>query len=119
MPWEPPEWCGGGDLCVGWAEAPKAIAIVVPAGRPRCAARSCTTSGAASLPTVFSSVTSPQLPIRAVWPTPSATGEPLIAKPLTAPRPCVAQMLFAVTAPPKSDTDPTVTCALLQPDPVA
>jgi len=33
---------------VGWAEAPKATAIVVPAGRPPCAARSCTTSGSSA-----------------------------------------------------------------------
>ena len=49
----------------------------------------------------------------------SPTDEPEISKPLTVPLPCVAVMLLAVTTPPNSDTDPSVTCAVVHAEPPA
>ena len=70
-------------------------------------------------PTFFWSVTSPQPPTRTGRPALSPTGEPEISKPLTVPLPCVAAMLLAVTTPPNSDTDPSVTCAVVHAEPPA
>jgi hypothetical protein len=39
--------------------------------------------------------------------------------PLAVPLPCVAAMLRAVTAPPNSDTDASVTCAVVHAEPPA
>jgi hypothetical protein len=118
---EPPEegfWCFGG-LAAGCAEAAKPRRIVVPAGSDPCRAKRTTASGAVRRPTVLPEVTSPQSPRRAVCPAASVTGEPLIARPDTVPLPCIAETLVAVTRPPKSETDCSVTDAVLHVEPPA
>ena len=61
----------------------------------------------------------PQYPTSADPPGETETGEPSITSPLTVPLPWLAETLVAVTKPPNSETEPSVTRASLHFAPLA
>jgi hypothetical protein len=77
------------------------------------------TRGAVSRPALAPSVSCPQPPTDTACPAVGETAEPSISRPDTVPLPSVAATLVAVIAPPNSETEESVTWAVLHVEPLA